>query len=228
MRRRAIATRCGGVPRRDRLRPTASLVRRRPNRRVKRSRLGHRSLRCTGTPYPNWRRRKRPAFRSPDSCKFSVSRRMALDLVQSRSLTSGVTMTVVMPQSEQREPRQRDRRQVFGELLSALTRSLNSRSDPCLMRGAFEEYLRRAVPVRSLPLRDATSRWLGRSDSSIGAESIALDVPGADSSSQGVLEATFDPGCRLGEWDFQVLGLAAQVGALVLEIERGRSRISRT
>ena len=53
-------------------------------------------------------------------------------------------MTVVIPQSEQREPRQRDRRQVFGELLSALTRALNNRSDPCLMRGAFEEYLRRA------------------------------------------------------------------------------------
>jgi transcriptional regulator with PAS, ATPase and Fis domain len=137
-------------------------------------------------------------------------------------------MTVVIPQSEQREPRQRDRRQVFGELLSALTRALNSRSDPCLMRGAFEEYLRRAVPVRSIQLRESTSRWLGRPDGPIGAESIALDVPGADLSSQGVLEATFDPGSRLGEWDFQVLGLAAQVGALVLEIERGRNRLSRT
>jgi transcriptional regulator with PAS, ATPase and Fis domain len=96
------------------------------------------------------------------------------------------------------------------------------------MRGAFEEYLRRAVPVRSIQLRESTSRWLGRSDGSIGAESIALEVPGADHASQGVLEATFDPGCRLGEWDFQVLGLAAQVGALVLEIERGRNRLSRT
>ncbi len=57
---------------------------------------------------------------------------------------------------------------------------------------------------------------------------MARTIGWSDLSSQGVLEATFDPGCRLGEWDFQVLGLAAQVGALVLEIERGRNRLSRT
>ena len=43
----------------------------------------------------------------------------------------------------------------------------------------------------------------------------------------GLLEATFDPGCRLGEWDFQMLGIAAQLGALVLEIERSRLQLAR-
>ena len=38
-----------------------------------------------------------------------------------------------------------------------------------------------------------------------------------------VLEATFDAGCRLGDWDFQMLGIAAHLGALVLEIERNAS-----
>jgi two-component system response regulator HydG len=42
-----------------------------------------------------------------------------------------------------------------------------------------------------------------------------------------VLEATFDPGCRLGEWDFQILGMAAHLGALLLEIERGRLQLAR-
>jgi Sigma-54 interaction domain len=134
--------------------------------------------------------------------------------------------TVVSPRDGQHEPRQRDRRQVFGELLVALTRALDNR-DASLMRGAFEEYLRRVVPVRSVQLRDTTSRWIGRRDSAIGSESITLDVPSADPASQGVLEATFDPGCRLGDWDFQMLTHASHVGALVLEIERSRNRSAR-
>ena len=124
-------------------------------------------------------------------------------------------------------PRRRDRRETFGELLASLTRTLDSRGDLALMRGAFEESLRRLVPVHSVQLRESTSRWIARPDGDGGAESIALDVPGADASSQGILEARFDPGCRLGEWDFQMLGVAAHVGALVLEIERGRSRLAR-
>jgi DNA-binding NtrC family response regulator len=123
-------------------------------------------------------------------------------------------------------PRQRDRRQAIAELLSALTRSLDRRLDVSLMRGAFEETLRRIVPVRSIQLRDMGSRWSRRADGS-GIESIALEVPAADSSMAGLLDATFDPGCRLGEWDFQMLGLASHVAALVLEIERLRLQLAR-
>src|SRR6185436_10322925 len=43
----------------------------------------------------------------------------------------------------------------------------------------------------------------------------------------GLLEATFDPECHLGEWDFQILGIAAHLGALVLEIERSRRQLAR-
>ena len=124
-------------------------------------------------------------------------------------------------------PRQRERRQAFGELLAALTRGLDQRGDVSLMRGAFEEMLRRVVPVRSIRLRELGARWPNRGDEAIGAESIALEVPGPDPASPGVLEATFDPGRALGEWDFQMLGLAAHIGALVLEIERGRTRLAR-
>src|SRR5438093_8748334 len=45
-------------------------------------------------------------------------------------------------------PRDRDRRQGIGDLLSALTRSLDRRLDVSLMRGGFEETLRRILPVR--------------------------------------------------------------------------------
>src|SRR5438034_8125217 len=72
-------------------------------------------------------------------------------------------------------PRQRERRQAFGELLGALTRGLDRRSDVSLMRGAFEEMLRRVVPVRSIHLRELSGRW-SRSEGVQGTESIALEV----------------------------------------------------
>ena len=122
-------------------------------------------------------------------------------------------------------PRQRDRRRALGELLTAVTRALDRRVDLPLMRGAFEEMLRRVVPVRSVQLREAGNRWNGTEGA--GAESIALEVPGSDGTLPHVLEATFDPGCCLGEWDFQMLGLAAQIGALILEIERSRTQLIR-
>ena len=124
-------------------------------------------------------------------------------------------------------PRRRERRQAFGELLAALTRALEQRGDVSLMRGAFEEMLRRVVPARSIQLREPGGRLAQRVADVTGGESIALKVPGPDPVSPAVLEATFDPGCRLDEWDVQTLGLAAHVGALVLEIERGRVQLAR-
>jgi len=122
--------------------------------------------------------------------------------------------------------RQRDRRQAIGSVLGALTRSLDRRHDISLMRGAFEESLRRTVGVQTLHLRECGNRWAAR-ESACAPESVALEVPGSDPEMPGVLEATFHPGCALGEWDFQVLGLGAHVGALVLEIERLRLQLAR-
>lgn len=95
------------------------------------------------------------------------------------------------------------------------------------MRGAFELALRQALPIQTVRLRDAQSRWTAVSDNAPGVESIALEVPVSDPATHGVLEATFDPGSQLGEWDFQLLGAAAQIGALILEIERSRTPSSR-
>ena len=123
-------------------------------------------------------------------------------------------------------PRQRDRREALSSVLGAATRVLDQREDLSLMRGAFEEALARVLPVRSVYLREIGSRWCTRSDS-VGPESVVVDVPGSDPSTQGLLEVTFDPGCGLGEWDFQLLGNAANLGALVLEIERARMQLAR-
>ena len=126
-----------------------------------------------------------------------------------------------------RVPRQRDRRHALLDLVSALTRFLDHEQDISLMRGAFEEGLRGMVPVRAIQLREISSRWAGRVEAAGGIESIALEVPGRDPATRGVLEAAFDPGCRLGEWDFQMLTAATHLGALVLEIERSRTQLAR-
>jgi DNA-binding NtrC family response regulator len=123
--------------------------------------------------------------------------------------------------------RRRDRRVGLGDLLAAITRTLDRRLDVSLMRGAFEATLRRALPLRSVRLREAGSRW-GRSGDMSGPESVALEVPGGDPELPGVLEATFDPGCCLGEWEFQLLGQVAHLGGLVLELERSRVQLMRT
>jgi len=123
--------------------------------------------------------------------------------------------------------RRRDRRAAFGELLAAITRTFQRREDVANIRGAFEAALQRLTPIRTVTLRDISSRWSGRADQAKGAESIALEVPGSEPYGPGMLEATFDPGAALGEWDFQMLGVAAHVAALVLEIERGRQQLAR-
>jgi DNA-binding NtrC family response regulator len=122
-------------------------------------------------------------------------------------------------------PRRRDRRAGLGSVLAALSGSLNEQGDISLLRGAFEETVRRAVPVRAVRLRDNNSRWAGRGGSVEALESVALPV--AAGAAGGVLEASFDPGAPLGEWDFHVLVEAAHVGALVLEIERTRLQLAR-
>ena len=120
-------------------------------------------------------------------------------------------------------PRRRERRIGLSEVLAALSRSISERADVSLMRGTFEEILRRVVPVRAVRLRDINSRWASGGNDAI--ESIVIGVPGY--SSGGVLEASFDPGSPLGDWDFQTLGVAAHVGALVMEIERARTSLVR-
>jgi DNA-binding NtrC family response regulator len=109
--------------------------------------------------------------------------------------------------------------------LTALSRAIADRADGSLLRGTFEQTLRRLVPVRSVRLRDNTSRWSGRGEGPDAIESIALEVQGSDAG--GVLEAAFEPGSPLGDWDFQLLGVAAHIGALVLEIERRRLQLAR-
>jgi transcriptional regulator with PAS, ATPase and Fis domain len=82
-----------------------------------------------------------------------------------------------------------------------------------------EEGLRRLMPVRAVILRQGP---FDRRPATIGAaERMALEVPGL-ASSDAMLEAVFDPGSPIDDWDVQLLQTARYVAALVLEIERCR------
>jgi DNA-binding NtrC family response regulator len=139
-------------------------------------------------------------------------------------------MTTPPTRPEQRTyaPRQRDRRHGFAEWLSALARSLDRRTDVTALRDTFEAGLRSVIRSRSVQLREPGHRWPSRPATPLGAESIALDVPGVDHASFGMLDVTFDPGRHLGDWDFETLTMAAHVGSLILEVERGRAQASRS
>ncbi len=129
--------------------------------------------------------------------------------------------------STQHVPRRRDRRRGFAELLALLARTLDRRGEIAFLRGAFEETLRRMLPVQTVRLREAAHRWPALVEPVQESEIIAIEVPGGDPASPAVLEATFDAGGRLSEWDFQTLSMAAHLGALVLEIERDRVHMLR-
>jgi DNA-binding NtrC family response regulator len=140
-------------------------------------------------------------------------------------------MTVFGPATESPSSaliaRQRDRRRALVDLLAAVVRTLDRRDDVWLMRGALEQALRTLLPVTTVQLRDPSSLWSSRNETAPGAESIALEVPGSEPAGPGVLEASFEPGSAIGEWDFQLLGIAAHVGALVLEVERSHRLLGR-
>jgi len=125
-----------------------------------------------------------------------------------------------------RARRHRDRRRALGEVLTTLARAVAGRGETGSLRSAFEEALLRVLPVRSIVLRDQASRWTAEKPDE-DVESVAFEVAGPTPAQRGLLQATFDRTNRLGEWDFQVMGHAAQLGALVLEVERGRGQSGR-
>jgi transcriptional regulator with PAS, ATPase and Fis domain len=107
-----------------------------------------------------------------------------------------------------------------------VARAVAARGDGSGVRSAFEDALMRVLPVRSITLREQASRGpTDRVDEAV--ESLAFEVAAPTPAQRGLLQATFDRGCRIGDWDFQVLGQAAQLGALVLEVDRARGPAAR-
>src|SRR5262245_58061644 len=167
-----------------------------------------------------------------ESCELhrkseSDGRGIAFGSYDVMSIEGASTTTAANSECRVRTVRQRDRRRGLSDLMASLSRCLDRRHDISTLRSVFEDTVRRIVPIRSIQLREGSCPWMRRANAEGQVEAIALEVPAADSDRTGLLEASFDPACSLGEWDFQTLGIAAHIGALVLEIERLRLQLAR-
>jgi len=118
--------------------------------------------------------------------------------------------------------RGRERRLGLGSVIAALPPLLR-RADGQGLRLVFEEGVKRLVAAQSLRLRELqqTSGAPGpirQSDSTVSVE-----VPTGNAPNPMVLEAILPPTRRFDDWDVQMLGIASQLAALVLEIEQART-----
>ncbi|MFN7983444.1 MAG: sigma-54 dependent transcriptional regulator [Vicinamibacterales bacterium] len=123
-------------------------------------------------------------------------------------------------------PRHRERRRGLSQVLAAVARAATSRTDAGEMRVAFQESLKDVMGMQTVTLRDTASRWPAE-PAAPGSEAVAFEVTGMSAAHRGILEATFARQARRGDWDFQLLGQAAQLGSMVLELERARAQTGR-
>ena len=123
--------------------------------------------------------------------------------------------------------RKGERRRSIGSLLAVVAGALPRARDPRYLRERFEDELRELLNARSVDLRDgvAAQRPLE------GTCSLPITMGGL---TLGVIDAAFESGTMLDDWDRHALESARHVAALVLVIDRairaglfggGRSRV---
>jgi transcriptional regulator with PAS, ATPase and Fis domain len=108
--------------------------------------------------------------------------------------------------------------------VAGVSRALAERADISSVRDLFERQLCRMLGVRSVQLKDARNRWSSSGNSAKTTESVTFEVPGSNGA---LLEACFGAGSPLGDWDYQALGTAAHLAALICEIDRVRQQLVR-
>jgi transcriptional regulator with PAS, ATPase and Fis domain len=119
--------------------------------------------------------------------------------------------------------RRGERRADLRQVIRAVASTFLSRQDERTLPSVFEQALAHVVPVRSVRLREVPTRYQTRLVTPTRtSDSVVLDVPTADPERQFVLEANFDPGRPLDEWNIELLSSAALLGTLVLDIEGRR------
>src|SRR2546425_7220054 len=132
-----------------------------------------------------------------------------------------------LPRAEPRTwTRRSDRRSDLRQVLEALAHAIRLPPEERSLPGLFERELRRVLSVRTVRLREVPARYQARLVTPTRTpESIVLNVPTSEPGRQAVLEAAFEPGGRMDEWNVDLLRAAAHLGALVLEAERHRAQV---
>src|SRR5919108_2597183 len=122
--------------------------------------------------------------------------------------------------------RRGDRRSDLRQVLEALAHAIAPPPDERSLRGLFEHQLLRVLPMRTLRLREVPARYHARLVTPTRTtDSLVLDVPTSEPGRQAVLEAVFEPGAHMDEWNVGLLRAAGPLCAPVLEADRHRPHI---
>ena len=104
-------------------------------------------------------------------------------------------------------------------LLSVVSAGLASVPDGASPRERLEQEVCAALAARSVVLRDD-------GEGGAGAGAVSFDVPGPYGESRARLEVVFARPQPLDDWSCQLLEVATQLAAVVLEFERAQGRLS--
>src|SRR5665647_1244881 len=180
--------------------------------------------RCERT--PNFGRKRDAGFAD------EVARRLILTLPPAFSTIPEATMIRlensqldVLPAPLHRPwVRSRDRRTAVARLLTSLAQHVRAGHETPTLRARFEAGLREALRVPAVRLREHPPPYLAALPTGADAPRRAcVDVPTRHGSPRVVLEATLDSEMVFDAWDTQLLMVAAQLAALVIELDRRRS-----
>ncbi len=120
--------------------------------------------------------------------------------------------------------RGRDRRAALARLLGSLAQHLRSGREAPSLRARFEAGLQEALRAQAVHLRENPPVYVATVQSTGGSPGRAwVDVPTRHGTPRVVLEATLESDSSLDPWDTQLLNIAAQVAALVIELDQFRS-----
>jgi DNA-binding NtrC family response regulator len=112
-----------------------------------------------------------------------------------------------------------DRRRGAAALLAAVTSGASIAREPRAARERLEEELRVALQARSVVLRDDVPTLLPPPPNAV-----SIEVPSHFPDARARIEAVFDMPRPIDEWTCQLMEAAANLAALVLEVERLGSR----
>jgi DNA-binding NtrC family response regulator len=119
--------------------------------------------------------------------------------------------------------RGRDRRAALARLVGSLAQHLRSGRETPSLRAWFETGLREALRVQAVRLRESPPAYVTTaSPSTVPSRRACVDVPTRPGAPRVVLEATLDSEIAFDPWDTQLLSIAAQLAALVVELDQWR------
>lgn len=111
-----------------------------------------------------------------------------------------------------------ERRRGAATLLSAVTPAATIAREPRAARDRLEHELGAALQARSVRIREAPF-------TSPPPNAVCVDVPAGSGDGRARIEVTFDLPRRLDDWACQLLDAAAQLTAILIELERTAGRV---